>query len=83
MNKQQVEVDVVSKAHLATHNIRQPSWTAHCMALSMNLDEAEKEAEGLQTRSTIRVQTSPYDFKPTPLYTIVPKLDELDSEEEV
>jgi hypothetical protein len=73
MNKEKAEVDVVSKAHEATHKIRQPSWAAHCMALGMNLDEAEKEAQGFQTRPTIRVKTPPYDFRPTPLFVVIPK----------
>lgn len=78
MNREKVEVDVVAKAHRATHNIRQPSWAAHCMALSLNMDEAEKEAEGLQSRPTIRVKTPAYDFRPTPICVVIPKLDELD-----
>jgi hypothetical protein len=45
------------------------------MALSINLDEAEKEVEGFQTRPTIRVMTPPYDFRPTPLCTVIPKMD--------
>jgi hypothetical protein len=37
------------------------------MALGMNLDEAEKEAQGIQTRPTIRMRTPAYDFKPVPI----------------
>lgn len=83
MNREKVEVDVVAKAHKATHDIRQPSWAAHCMALGMNLDEAEREAEGLQSRPTIRVRTPAYDFRPTPLYTVIPNLNDLDLEWDV
>lgn len=83
MNREKLEVDVVTKAHLATHNIRQPSWAAHCMALGMNLDEAEKEVEFLQERPTVRIKTPAYDFRPTPLYTVIPKLDELELEWDV
>lgn len=72
MNKETVEVDVVAKAHEATHKFRQPSWAAHCQALGANLDEAEAESEGLRTRPTIRMKTPPYDFRPTPLYTVIP-----------
>lgn len=77
MNKEAAEVDVVTKAHEATHKIRQPSWAAHCQALSINMDEAEKEAEGLQTRPTIKIKTPPYDFRPTPLAVVIPELEEL------
>ncbi len=72
MNKQQVELDVVSKAHEATHKIRQPSWAAHCQALSINMDEAEKEAQSVHTRPTIKIKTPPYDFRPTPICTPIP-----------
>jgi hypothetical protein len=72
MNRETVEVDLVAKAHKATQRFRQPSWAAHCAALSINMDEAEKEAEGFHTRPTIRVKTPAYDFKPTPLYTVIP-----------
>jgi hypothetical protein len=72
MNRETVEVDVVAKAHKATHNIRQPSWAAHCAALSINLDEAEEEAEKFRTRPTIKIKTPAYDFRPTPLCVVIP-----------
>lgn len=72
MNKETLEMDVVAKAHKATHRFRQPSWAAHCQALGACLDDAAREAEGLHTRPTIRIKTPPYDFRPTPLYTVVP-----------
>lgn len=63
MNKERRELDLVDKAHEATHKIRQPSWAAHCMALGINLDEAAKADE----RPTVKVKTPAYDFKPTPI----------------
>ncbi len=78
MNKEQVEMDCVAKAVMATHRIRQPSWAAHCQALGANLDEAEEKAAAFQTRPTIKIQTPPYDFRPTPLAVVIPKLDEVE-----
>lgn len=72
MNKIIHETDLVQKAHEATHKIRQPSWAAHCAALSINLDEAAEEAEKERRRPTVRVKTPAYDFRPTPLYTVIP-----------
>lgn len=72
MNKVILETDVVEAAHAATHRVRQPSWAAHCAALSINLDEAEEEAEKARRRPTMRIKTPAYDFRPTPLYTVVP-----------
>ena len=72
MNKIILETDLVDKAHEATHKIRQPSWAAHCAALSINLDEAEEEAEKERRRPTIRMKTPAYDFKPTPLCVVIP-----------
>ena len=83
MNKEQAEVDVVAKAHRATQQIRQPSWAAHCQALSINLDEAEKEADNFQTRPTLKIKTPAYDFRPTPLAVVIPQVEELDLDWEV
>ena len=81
MNKEQLEVDLVAKAHQQTHKIRQPSWAAHCMALSFNLDSAQNEAEEFKKRDTI--PCLPIHFHPTPLATPIPKLDKLPTIEEV
>lgn len=83
MNKQQVEVDLVTKAHEATHRIRQPSWAAHCQALSINMDEAEKESNGIHTRPTIKIQTPAYDFRPTPLVVMAVKAPPPPKQEEL
>lgn len=72
MNKIIQETEVVDKAIAATHRVRQPSWAAHCMALGINMDEAEEEAERERRRPTIRVKTPAYDFKPTPLCVVIP-----------
>lgn len=67
MNKERMELDLVDKAHQATHKIRQPSWAAHCMALSINLDEAAKAEESMEGKPTIKVRTPAYSFNPTPI----------------
>lgn len=72
MNRVIHETELVEKAHEATHKIRQPSWAAHCAALSINLDEAEEEAERQRRRPTIKVKTPAYDFRPTPLCVVIP-----------
>lgn len=78
MNKELLEFDLVDKAHKLTHQIHQPSWAAHCMALSINLDEAAKAEEAFHTRPTIRVKTPPYDYRATPICgTPIPTVEEL------
>lgn len=72
MNKIIHETELVDKALAATHRVRQPSWAAHCMALGINMDEAEEEAERERRRPTIKVKTPAYDFKPTPLCVVIP-----------
>lgn len=83
MNKIIHETDLVEKALVATHKIRQPSWAAHCQALSINMDEAEKEAETHRTRPTIKVRTPAYDFHPTPLMVIRVQEPELELDWEI
>lgn len=80
MNKGRLEVDLVDKAHQQTHKIRQPSWAAHCMALSFNLDSVQAESEKFKARDTI--PCLPIHFHPTPLGTPIPKLPPLPSIEE-
>jgi hypothetical protein len=76
MNKQQMEVDLVDKAIKQTHKFRQPSWTAHCMALSANLDSAHNEAEEFKARNTVRCL--PLHFHPTPhAGTLIPQFPRL------
>jgi hypothetical protein len=74
MNKQWLELDMVDKAYKATHQIRQPSWAAHCMAMDINLAEQSAKVDACKNYPTIKTRTPAYDFRPTPLAVVVPQL---------
>lgn len=74
MNKTWLELEMVNKAYKATHQIRQPSWAAHCMALDINLSEQSQKADHFKECPTVRTVTPGYDFRPTPLAVVVPQL---------
>ncbi len=71
MNRERLETSMVDKAIENTHHIRQPSWTAHLLAMDLNLDEEIKEETELRTRPTTRLRTPAYSFHPTPLVNLV------------
>ena len=67
MNRECLETTMVDKAIANTHSIRQPSWTAHLLAMELNLDEQAKEDSEVRARPTTRLRTPAYSFHPTPL----------------
>ncbi len=71
MNRERLETSMVDKAIENTHQIRQPSWKAHLLAMDLNLDEEIKEETELRTRPTTRLRTPAYSFHPTPLVNLV------------
>lgn len=74
MNKQWLELEMVDRAYKATHQVKQPSWAAHCMAMDINLAEQSAKADAFKDHPTIKTRTPAYDFRPTPLAVIVPQL---------
>ena len=70
MNRERLETSMVDKAIENTHHIRQPSWTAHLLAMELNLEEEVKEEVELRTRPTTKLRTPAYSFHPTPLVNL-------------
>jgi len=70
MSREIIETSAVEKAVANTHNIHQPSWAAHLLAMELNLEEQIKEETELRTRPTTRLRTPAYSFHPTPLVTL-------------